>query len=208
MRQSTSLLLALVAFVRAADEILPRKPNPIFDGESYLMSSSFGGEGFYLGCGDDNECSILSIESAQEHDGWFPTDHGDGTWSFGYDNNTRFLDVHANGFNIFANPNGSSALGGQQWALFSFTDETYQITNPFWESNLDVKDSVTPFANNSTADNSELFGQHWFFQTIAPQTTITRTTTTTVVENAKTTSIAVVTITFCPKEKVEPCNTS
>jgi len=164
------------------------------------MSPKVEGLDYYLGCGDDNFCSILSIDNAQEHDGWTAHDLGNGNWGFRIRGDSWALDVMANGEGVFANPDihdssWSVSDNGQLWGLFVWSDDTSLLFNTAWQKTLDVENNVTPFVNSQQAEN--LLGQHWYFRSVEPQTTTTSTTTTTVTENAEATSTTTITVTTC-----------
>jgi hypothetical protein len=187
MYHGALLLFALILFIRAAEG----SSDPLNVGSAYLMSVEVEGDDYYLGCGDDFQCSILPISDAELHDGWTVHNNGDGTWGFRIRGDSWALDVHANGFNIFADTETDSHPG-ERWGLFRWSDGTYQLYNNFWQKNLDVKNNVTPFMNSNPGP-----GQHWYFRSVEPLTTVTSTITSTSIVDAQATSTVTQTITTC-----------
>jgi hypothetical protein len=181
------------------------------------MSPRVVGEGSYLGCGDDNECSILGIDGVMLHDGWTVLDLGNGHWGFRIRDGSWALDVKSDGQGVFANPDihdpnsWPDSSNGQQWGLYYWTNDNtgFQalLQNIAWDKTLDVVDNSKPFVNDVSRE--DLLGQHWMFRSMAPQTTVYLTTTTTVTENAEATSTTTVTVTTClnkvSSEQFTPC---
>jgi len=187
-------LLAFISLFLATQGL----PDPITSGNSYLLSSDVTGDNFYLGCGGNDQCSILNISAAQLHDGWTAIDNGDGTWGFqSHIDHNWALAVYTDDYSIFADTSVSTSSPDQRWTLNNWPDGTYQLHNSFGKGNLDVKNNETPFINNYTGDASNLLGQRWYFRSVAPQTTVTSTTTATLMVNTAASSTTTTTITTC-----------
>jgi hypothetical protein len=117
-----SWLLAIILRVGGVESI----SDPISFGKSYLMSSEITGDDYYLGCGGDFNCAIISIASAHAHDGWLVTDNGNGSRGFiSKIDHSWALDINQTslsqtGLRIIANPDITNTLEGQNWGLFSW----------------------------------------------------------------------------------------
>jgi hypothetical protein len=140
--------------------------DPISDGNKYLMFSMSGGDEYYLGCGDDNQCSMLAIGAAQEHDGWtvhHPNDTVD-SWGFRIRDDTWALDVDTSNDHAFA-PD-ATGLDSQVWVLYKRDDGTYRLNNWLYNRTLDIANGTTPYLN-ATSDEDQS-GQHWYFSKHLP----------------------------------------
>jgi hypothetical protein len=185
------ILITLMALARMIQSL----PDPINNGSKYLMSSSVTGDGYYLGCGDDQFCSMVNIQGAEEHDGWTVVEKADGTVRLYIRDGTWALDVQSSGDEIFADATLTDLNIGEVWQLGSWPDGTYQVYNNGWKRTLDVRDNQTPFVNPSS--NSDLMGQHWYFRSVEPQVTVTATTTSTYTVNVYASSTTTVAVTTC-----------
>jgi hypothetical protein len=65
MNQYTALLLPFLLLVRPSQSL----GDQILFGSKYLMRSEVASDGYYLGCGDNQLCSMGAIKSAEEYDG-------------------------------------------------------------------------------------------------------------------------------------------
>jgi len=187
--------------------------DPISNGNKYILSSEVTGNASYLGCGDDQLCSMIELSAAQEHDGW-TTDLVAGTqWQFLIRDGAWAMDVQTlnqsigatHGEKIFANNN---TAGGQSqlWNLISQSDGAYELNNVKFGGALDVDDNTTPFVNADAELNGQLKGQYWTFRSVYPQVTTTVQSTTTSTFNAFAGSTVTVTTTVCPKKVCNfPC---
>lgn len=198
----TSLLLAPQVFSFS---------DPISNGGKYILTSEATGNSSYLGCGDDQLCSIIALSSAQEHDGWTTSQvHGsswqflirDGTWSMDVINTTSNFSA-ASGEKIFANTNTAGGTS-QLWDLVSQSDGAYELYNVFWKGALDVSGGDTPFVNGDVRPNGDLKGQYWTFRSVYPQVTTTILTTVTETVNPSASSTVTVTTTVCPQKVPTP----
>jgi hypothetical protein len=189
MNHYASLLFLLMVLTRTVQCL----PDPIINGSKYLMSASITGDGYYLGCGDDYQCSILPISGAEEHDGW--TIHVvDSTFRLHIRDDLWALAVQSNGVAIFGDTVLTDSNAGEIWNLWGWPDGTYQLYNGFWNKSLDVE-NVTLFMNSDA--NVNLMGQHWYFRSVEPQVTVTSTITSTYTVNNEANSTTTVTVTTC-----------
>jgi hypothetical protein len=180
--------------------------DPISTNGKYILTSEETGNSSYLGCGDDQLCSIISLSSAQEHDAWVANEQQGATWQFLIRDGTWALDVEssttnfsaATGEKIFANPNTAGGTS-QLWELVSQNDGAYELYNVQWKGALDV-DGTTPFVNEDAELNGNLKGQYWTFRSVYPQVTTTIVTTVTSTLNPLASSTVTVTSTVCPQK--------
>lgn len=204
MKRHVALLLACILQARLGRSY----EDPIYDGEKYLMSSKNTGSDYYLGCGDDMKCSMVSLVNAHEYDGWTVKHISDVTYQFLIRDGSWALDVvgsttqafgNTEGNPIFANAdiNSYTSLRAQLWVLTSQSDGTYRLDN-VWKNPgaLDVDQGVTPFVNENVG--SGFNGQYWFFRSVFPQTTTTFVSTSIVTVNSYASSTVTVTTTMCP----------
>jgi hypothetical protein len=186
--------------------------DPIFTGEKYILTSEVTGNSTYLGCGDDQLCSIIALASAQEHDGWTADNIAGTSWQFLIRDGTWAMDVQSTnqtfgattGEKIFAN-NNTAGGKSQLWNLISQSDGAYELNNVQFGGALDVDDNVTRFVNTDAEQNGNLKGQYWTFRSVYPQVTSTIQITTTSTVNIAAASTVMVTTTVCP-QKVGPSN--
>lgn len=171
MRSTTSYVWLMLGSLSAIQAL----ENPLSDGATYMMSSSANGNGYYLGCGDDRECSMEDIDGFTADDGW--TLHWiNPEWRINSRGDTWALDVHSTGTNVFADNTISDAQAGELWDLVGWSDGTYKIQNPFWSDKCVDTNGDAPIMSDE--DESAL-GQHWYFRSVSPQETVTSTTTST-----------------------------